>query len=288
MRDYDALILDLDGTLVNGEDEIHPETDAALREALDAGVVVMVATGRSEPSTIPIMNRLGLTAPAIVYNGGAVFCPVSERFLERRFLSTRTVERAIGFAREHGCPIVLMRAGAKWADPTNEPLAREALDDMTLLEWADVTTVGTEEIIRITIMSAGHVDSEKLYADLEALLDEPNYMTHFDLAVLPHHRDSPYKVTDIQPPCDGKGEAFRLLRDIYGIEPERVVAIGDATNDLPMLERAGLPVSIDDGHPEAKALAKRIIDGPETGAIGALVREVFLGNSAPVEPPSGS
>ena len=41
--------------------DTNPETDAALREALEAGVVVMIATGRSEPSTIPIMSWFAKT-----------------------------------------------------------------------------------------------------------------------------------------------------------------------------------------------------------------------------------
>ena len=38
--------LDLDGTLLNEKKELTPRTRMALRKALDAGVVVLVATGR--------------------------------------------------------------------------------------------------------------------------------------------------------------------------------------------------------------------------------------------------
>lgn len=37
--------LDLDGTLLNEKKELTPRTRLALRKALDAGVVVLVATG---------------------------------------------------------------------------------------------------------------------------------------------------------------------------------------------------------------------------------------------------
>ena len=36
-RDYDAILLDLDGTLLTPDETIHPETRAALREAEEAG-----------------------------------------------------------------------------------------------------------------------------------------------------------------------------------------------------------------------------------------------------------
>ena len=44
---YDAILFDLDGTLVTDGGEIHPRTLDEIRRVHDAGVRVMVATGRS-------------------------------------------------------------------------------------------------------------------------------------------------------------------------------------------------------------------------------------------------
>jgi hydroxymethylpyrimidine pyrophosphatase-like HAD family hydrolase len=80
----------------------------------------------------------------------------------------------------------------------------------------------------------------------------------------------------VHPPCSGKAEALRVLAERYGIPASRVVAIGDATNDIPMLEAAGLSVAMEDGMPEAVAVAKRVIGGHDTTAIAELVEELFL------------
>ena len=102
------------------------------------------------------------------------------------------------------------------------------------------------------------------------------YITHFPLDMLPGHRASRFRVADIQPPCRGKGEALRVLEERYGIPPARVVAVGDAGNDVPMLTRAGLGVAVGNAHPEARAAADRSIGSNHRPAIVELLEELFF------------
>ncbi len=81
---------------------------------------------------------------------------------------------------------------------------------------------------------------------------------------------------DLHPPCRGKAEALRVLDEQEGIPPEAVVAVGDATNDLPMMEAAGLGVAMGSGMPEVIAVADRVIGGHDTDAIAELIEELFL------------
>ena len=89
-RDYDAILLDLDGTILTPDETIHPETRAALKEAQDAGVTVMVATGRSKISGMPIVEDLGLQTPVIFFNGCAIWDTEKGRMVEERTISNRT------------------------------------------------------------------------------------------------------------------------------------------------------------------------------------------------------
>jgi hydroxymethylpyrimidine pyrophosphatase-like HAD family hydrolase len=58
------------------------------------------------------------------------------------------------------------------------------------------------------------------------------------------------------------------------------VAVGDATNDIPMFERAGLSVVMENGMTEALAAAKRVIGSNNSDALARLVEELFLSSSA--------
>jgi hydroxymethylpyrimidine pyrophosphatase-like HAD family hydrolase len=69
---------------------------------------------------------------------------------------------------------------------------------------------------------------------------------------------------------------LRLLAEESGIAPGRVVAVGDASNDVPMLLGAGLGVAVEGSMPEALAAADRVVGPPQSDALGALIEELFL------------
>ena len=67
-----------------------------------------------------------------------------------------------------------------------------------------------------------------------------------------------------------------MLEERYGIPPERVVAVGDAHNDVPMLAGAGLAVAMGNAFRSAREAADRIIGDNNGDAIAELVEELFL------------
>jgi Cof subfamily protein (haloacid dehalogenase superfamily) len=272
MSGYDAVLIDLDGTLIEGAEGLRPENVAALRAAEARGKKVMIATGRSTASARPVLEQLELSTPAVVFNGAAVWCPKRTRLIEERILSSRTLERSLAFAAEHDLLTILMASERKWASPPRDPAEARALQGLRGLEVVPRELLAAQEfIVRVTMFSATHAASVALMEAAEAHIRQPVYTTHFPLSVLHAHRESPMSVIDIHPPCRGKAEGMRVLRDLYGIEPERVVAIGDATNDLPMFAAAGLALATEDGMDEAKAAAHHII-GP--GGSTAIARAI--------------
>jgi HAD superfamily hydrolase (TIGR01484 family) len=235
----------------------------------------MLATGRSEGGTRHVLDVLGFDTPAIVYNGGGLYCPEKRVFLEERLLAERTVRRVLEHARAEGLLAVAMRAGRKFAlRPRNddEQAAIRFLEELEILEGDELPA---QSLMRVTVFSARHPDSAHLARQVEAAAAAPVYVTHFPLRALVLHRESPLSVCDVQPPCRGKAEALRVLTERYGIPPERVVAVGDADNDLPMITAAGLGVAMQNAFDEVLARADRVIGDNNGDAIGRLVEELF-------------
>lgn len=274
MGGYDAALIDLDGTLVEGADGLLEENIAALRAAEARGKRVMIATGRSTISTRPVLDRLGLETPAIVFNGAGLWCPRRGRMLEERILSGRTLARALDFGAHHGLMTILMASELKWASPPTNAVEERALQGLKGLEIVSRDELASKEfIVRVTLFSATHDASERLMQEAEAHIRQPVYTTHFPLSVLHSHRESPMSVIDIHAPCRGKAEGLRVLRDMHGIPPERVVAIGDATNDLPMFAAAGLALATEDGMEEARRAAHQVIGKGGSAAIARAIEE---------------
>lgn len=275
-RNYDAILLDLDGTLLDEQDTIHPRSLATLREAAARGVRVMVATGRSELATLPVLAQLGIEHPAVVFNGAGVWCPSAGRLIEERVLSERTLARAVEFGASGGYMTVVMCAGAKYVTQPRDEHESSALKDMLGLVHVTPSELLERRALRVTFFSQSHTTSDEFAAQIERAIAQPIYTTHFPLACLPHHRASRMLVADIHPPCKGKAEALRWLEEEHGVDPARVVAVGDAGNDVPMMRAAGLGVAMGNAYPDALAAADRVIGANDTDAIARLVEELFL------------
>jgi hypothetical protein len=275
-RHYQAILLDLDGTLLDESGRVHPENARALRELEARGGRAMIATGRSTVSTIPIVEEIGLRTPAVTFNGAGLWCPVQRRMLEERVLSARTLGRALEYARERDLLCVVMTNDAKVACPPRDERERAALQGLVGLSVRPREALADVEFaMRVTLFSRDHESSERLCAEAQERLGQPAYLTHFPLNALPMHRASPLAVLDVHPPCRGKAEGVRALGELYGVDPRHVVALGDATNDLPMFAAAGLAVAMATGMPEAVERADRVLPHNEGDAIAELVRELF-------------
>ncbi|MBL8862244.1 MAG: HAD family phosphatase [Planctomycetes bacterium] len=273
---YRAILLDLDGTLLDEAGRVHPENARALRDLEARGGRVMIATGRSTASTIPIVDEIGLQTPAVTFNGAGLWCPVQRRMLEERVLSARTVARALEFAEREDLLTVVMTNDAKYASPPRDELERSSLQGLVGLAVRSRDELSRVEfVVRVTLFSRGHATSAVLHDEAQAWLRHPVYLTHFPLSALPTHRANPLSVLDVHPPCRGKGEGVRALGEAYGIAAAETVAVGDATNDLPMFAAAGLSVAMATGMPEAIAAAHRLLPHNEGTAIAELVAELF-------------
>ncbi|MHC4377653.1 MAG: HAD family hydrolase [Planctomycetota bacterium] len=270
-----ALALDLDGTLVADDGQVPPRVVEVLRARISAGIPVCIATGRSELGARPVLDQLGAVDPAVVYNGAALWCPRAEGFLEERVLADRSVAAALEFGRDEGLMALVGTRGARFASHSEDPLLQRAVDGIEGVNLLPYAELPVEYLIRVTLFCPRSATSGDLRARFESRVQAPLYLTDFAIDLLAQHRGSPVKALDVQPPCRGKAEILRWLREERGIRPSEVVAVGDATNDLPMLAEAGLGVAMGNAAPEVQAAADRVIGDCNGEALADLVEELF-------------
>jgi 5-amino-6-(5-phospho-D-ribitylamino)uracil phosphatase len=275
-RSYDALVLDIDGTLLDDSERVPARTFAALDRARAAGVHLMLATGRSNGGVRPVLQELALDTPAIVFNGAAVYCPREDRLLESYTLNEAMVVRVLAHAGRTGLLPIVARADGQYARPGATPEERRVLESFRRLASMSLEEMPTEQAVRMTLLSENHADSLTLYTEIKRVVAEPAYMTHFPLASIASMRSSPVQVVDVQPVCEGKAEALRFLSQRFGIPSERVVCVGDADNDNHMLRAAGLGVAMGNATPGARAAAHRVIGDNNSSALAELIEELFL------------
>lgn len=72
MGEYKIIFSDIDGTLLNNENQVPKETIEELRHLDKKGVPFVLVSARMPEGMRPIRNELGIHAPMVCYSGGLV------------------------------------------------------------------------------------------------------------------------------------------------------------------------------------------------------------------------
>ncbi|MFZ5813864.1 MAG: HAD family hydrolase [Bacillota bacterium] len=271
------LAIDLDGTLLDRQSRIPEENRRAVAAAREAGLEVVLVTGRSWRSTRPFYEALGLTGPAICYLGALVLADGSGRVLHHRPLAPEAWSRLREFALAEGLSLTACVAAdlqvAEGVLPASGLVAADlafatgkAEDFVGWEDWNPYTELDPT-LSRCTappIMAAIYGDRSARRA-LE-VFPEGLPFSQFDLS----DRIAGETVLHVWHRDVDKGRALAAYCRARGIAPEEVLAIGDAPMDLSMLRFAGIGVAVPDGHEPVRAAADWVATPAD--AIGRVLR----------------
>ena len=219
--------LDIDGTLVDPFGDMPPEVHAAVRRVVDAGVPVVLSTGRSWISTEIIFTHLDLPAGWAVCSNGAMVItnPPFEVHHETRFDPRETVHRVAELAPS-AC--IAVQDGLHWR--VNRPFPDGELQGDVAIESID--ELASREVSRVIVRDP-HSSEEVFNGMVGQLgLHEVAYFIGWSAWL------------DIAPMGVDKAHGLQIVCDELGIDPAEVLAIGDGRNDIEMLQWAGRGVAM--------------------------------------------
>jgi hydroxymethylpyrimidine pyrophosphatase-like HAD family hydrolase len=258
MTAVDLVVTDLDGTLWFGHEEVHPATLAAWHELERRGVPVLVATGRRVTSTRVPLARLGLAPSAVVMNGAlAMDLDTGVRF-HRRHYTTDDAVRVLAAFRAAGVePCVYVDHDRLDVFVGERPSTHaDHLDDLgATAERADLdAVVGQVPVLMFGVM--GHAP--------EPLAEVARTLTG---AAETHFAPSEYGDHALTVTPDGLSKWTGVVAYCtrMGLDPARVLAIGDGPNDLELLAGAAIAVAPADAQEPAMDLAQHIVATPREG-----------------------
>jgi Cof subfamily protein (haloacid dehalogenase superfamily) len=274
------LALDIDGTLTDPNFQVPARNIAALRAAHEAGIEIILATGRRHDYALPIAQELGFPIWLISSNGALIRSSDSETFFTDR-LPARTAAELIQYMDEFRGHAVLTFDRSTNV-PGNDSLVLESADELnkTVSRWLQVNRpyikfvspledALTEDPLQA--MYCGRVAvMERLQKRLNqaAFLDKITVMrTQYD------HRD--LCILDILNRDCSKGHALRRWAEERGLKPEQIMAIGDNHNDLEMLEFAGVAVVMGNASNELKQNGWMVTGSNEESGVAQAVYDIL-------------
>lgn len=265
---YRAVLLDLDGTLLDRAGRISARTRAAVGAAVEAGFEVWIATGRSVCATRGFHRELGLRTPACCYNGAVLYCGETERWLAHLPLEDDLAGDLVSFCIERDLFFVVFHDDWKHAlEPSRAEHRRffELLEQTRVVERAAVPVRGATKV-------SFAAEPEDLAAFEGRFAGRARYEERFPVRAIPGFEGFTFVVCDVlSGRCRGKAEAVHFLERERGIAPGEVIAVGDQLNDLRMLRAAGLAVAMANAPEEVRGEADLVIGRHDEDGVAAFL-----------------
>ncbi|WP_278035109.1 Cof-type HAD-IIB family hydrolase [Flavobacterium nitratireducens] len=231
---YKMLVLDMDDTLLNDDHIISEENRAMLAKAKEKGVKIILASGRPTPAMIEYARDLGLMDSYMISFNGAVITDLkNDEVIFEQSLTQEQIHNLYDYSKEKKTHIITYLDGKVVSETHSEYIDVEV--NITGLEHEVVPNF--KERVQTSAIKC-------------ILLEEPSYLKEVeaDLKVaMPHLSvcmSKPFFLEAAQTGID-KGASVKFLAEKLNIDQAEVIAVGNAGNDLSMIEYAGLGVWVD-------------------------------------------
>jgi len=269
---FKLLVIDIDGTLLNPEGEITPHTKATVQAAQEAGIVVTLATARRYGNSAKIATELELHGPLIVYDGALIVQHPAATILYSRLLRADIAQAAVELLVRHDVQPVVH---------PDDGLLEEIWTGSVQLDnlFIDAYFAAYPEKMRrmpYAQLCTGHADPRRVVAFTSEEIIQ---------GVIPEVAALPCSWNAIQRGSYGcaelvvmdrgcsKASGVAALAQALNIPLQEVMALGDNTNDIEMLQVVGWGVAMGQAPDNVKAAAKAVTaSNREDGVAQAIER----------------
>ena len=266
MKTYSAVLLDIDGTLVDSQMQVSPNTKRLLRRLEKRGIPIVLCSARAPSGVELVEQQIGLNSPIVCFGGGLILdenrCILEDKGIDR--------EIAIHFKQ----------------------FVADAFHDVTVCSYMyDVWLVDSLSDPNIQLLMERNPTSTPIVGSLEAALRTESH-THKLMCMGPARTIesvqavAQQKFPDLELARSGdiflevlckdasKFTAMKHIQDYYGVDLEKIVAIGDYYVDIDMLRNAGLGIAMGNAPEEVKQAAKRVTTSCEEEGVYFALKSV--------------
>jgi Cof subfamily protein (haloacid dehalogenase superfamily) len=277
---------DMDGTLLNSNQQISEENKEAILKAQAQGIEFVVATGRSYQEATYVLAQVGLTCPVICVNGAEV------RSKEGEVLSATPIDKQL--AREAASRLI--EKDVYFEVYTNKGAFTMDVDKAVSI-LVDIIMSANPEVNREEVIEAAGARLRDglihTIEDYELLFADENYQIYkllafsFEADRLESANESLLELEGLAVSTSGhdnleitneqaqKGIALESFVKAKGIDLAETMAIGDNYNDVSMLEKAGRSVAMGNADYYIKSLCDVVTGINDESGVAKAILEVI-------------
>ncbi|HHX41203.1 MAG TPA: HAD family phosphatase [Armatimonadetes bacterium] len=261
---YELIALDLDMTLLNPQLEISPRNRVAVRRCRDLGVKAVISSGRMHASTLAYQRVLELDTPIISYNGALIKWETTGEVLLHRRVDLAIAREIVAVCEREGLHL------------------NYYLDDTLYVREANRWARLYAERCAVPFHAVGDLRQLTDRAPTKLLIfAEPERITELNHRLTPAYGDRAYitpsfaEYLEVMPLGVDKGQALAAVAKRFGVPREKTIAFGDALNDVPALQWAGLGVAMANAKPAVKEAADQIAPHHAEDGVAVVLEALF-------------
>ena len=255
---YKLIALDMDGTLLRKDKTVSERTKKAIDDAREKGVTVVLATGRPIDGVTRYLEELDMYGEndyVLSYNGGLVLKTKDREPICKIGLTGEDLHYLYEVSKDLGVNIHAFSETKGLITPKNSKY--------TEVE-ANINNIKEHSIIKIMM-----IDEEEV---LQKAVDNLPKEVYDKYTVV---RSTPYFLEFLNKEVN-KGVGVEMLAKHMGITLDQVITMGDAGNDLHMIECAGMGVAMGNAFEEVKKAANYITDTNENDGVAKAIEHLVL------------
>ena len=226
------IFTDLDGTFLNHDDYSFAQSKKALEKIKKDNIPLIFTTSKTKIEVEKLQKKVGICEPFIIENGAALFIPKGYQNLDLDFLTDYEDKKAL---------II----GMTYKQILN--FYNTYKDEFGMLGFSDMCT---KEIENLTGLSQENASLAKqrdftepfILKDLSKLEKLRNLASTYNIKITQGGRFF-HLIGEMQNKGIAVQRSIKLFEKLYN-DKIRSIALGDAQNDISMLEKVDLPIVI--------------------------------------------
>lgn len=236
MTIFQAIVLDLDGTLLNDEGKISNKTKEFLLNENKKGTAIILATGRSINMTVEFHKELDLKTPLICLNGAVIYDRHKEQVLSYFSLHQQEVEFIKKLVFDHS-KLLLMHTSHSNYQIKNDTGIK--IEDYHPIERIGLVPPDAEPILKVSAYMSDRTTAMQALNQL---------IPHFEIA---DWNDC----LEVTKKSVTKWKTLQFVLNKLQINPKDAVAFGDGPNDYEMIKNVGVGVAMRNAIPALKEVS---------------------------------
>ena len=260
-------VTDLDGTLLRSDTTISEYSETTLNRLMNEGVMFTYATARSYASASPLVKKLELRCPAVIFNGVFVVDPQTGRHLIENVYSKECQQLARDFfIRENIAPLVYSYIDGKERvsylesridDVANYVNSRKG--DKRMRPVSSYGELFRGDIFYFTVIDPKNTELLDSVFTLENGFSRNVQRDTYDDMIW-------YEIYD---KSASKANAVLQVKEL--VNADKLVCFGDNLNDISMIRAADVGVAVENACDDLKKLADVIIESNNNDGVAKYI-----------------